>query len=138
MQGPDWNSAVVFLTWDDFGGFYDHVPPLSVGPYMLGPRVPLVIISPYARKGYISHSQYEFSSFLKFAEERFGLPTLTEQGAKANDTLDSFDFNQEPLPPLFRQTRGCPKFPIFSWRATLFWDRVKRHWQKPKSRYSPN
>jgi phospholipase C len=130
MEGPDWNSTVIFLTWDDFGGFYDHVPPPSVGPYMLGPRVPLVIISPYARKGYISHTQYDFSSFLKFAEKRFSLPTLNEQDARANDMLDSFDFNQEPLPPLFLQTRRCPKFPVLSWRASIYWNRVKHHFQK--------
>jgi phospholipase C len=63
MRGPDWYSTVIFLTWDDFGGFYDHVPPPQIDQFGLGPRVPLLIISPYARRGYVSHTIYEFSSF---------------------------------------------------------------------------
>jgi len=137
MQGPDWNSTVVFLTWDDFGGFYDHVPPPVIGPYSLGPRVPLLIISPYARKGYVSHTQYEFSSFLKFAEERFGLPALTDRDAKAADMLDSFDFNQEPLPTLVLHERSCPTAPRFTWSVTTFWDRMKNR-LKQDTHYSPH
>lgn len=108
MQGPDWNSTAVFLTWDDFGGFYDHVPPPSVDAFGFGPRVPLLIISPFAKKGYISHTTYEFSSFLKFTELRYGLPTLTNRDAQANDMTDSFDFTQQPLPPMILQPRQCP------------------------------
>jgi phospholipase C len=108
MKGPDWNSTAVFLTWDDYGGFYDHVPPPGVDAFGLGPRVPLIIISPYARPGYISHKQYEFSSVLKFIEERFGLPPLTARDADANDITDSFNFNQAPLAPLVLQPRNCP------------------------------
>ena len=107
MQGPDWNSTAVFLTWDDMGGFYDHVPPPELDQYGLGPRVPLLIISPYARSGYISHTQYELSSFLKLVEERFGLAPLTMRDANANDMLDSFDFTQQPLSPLILNTRSC-------------------------------
>ncbi|HZP64080.1 MAG TPA: alkaline phosphatase family protein [Terriglobales bacterium] len=107
MQGPDWNSTVVFITWDEFGGFYDHVPPPQTDYYGLGPRVPLLIISPYARPGYISHTQYEFASFLKLVEERFNLAPLTLRDQTANDTLDSFDFAQQPLAPLVLQTRNC-------------------------------
>ena len=108
MQGPDWNTTAVFLTWDDFGGFYDHVPPPQFDEYGLGPRVPLIIISPYAQPGYISHKQYEFSSVLKFIEGRFNLTPLTERDANANDTTDSFNFNQTPLPPLVLNQRACP------------------------------
>ena len=109
MQGPDWNSTAIFITWDDYGGFYDHVAPPGLDQFGLGPRVPLLIISPYPTKpGYISHTQYEFSSVLKFIEERWGLPPLTERDAQANDTLDSFDFSQAPLPPLILQQRTCP------------------------------
>jgi len=85
MNGPDWNSTAVFIVWDDFGGFYDHVPPPVTDKFGLGPRVPLLIISPYAISGTISHTQYEFSSILKFIEERFGLPPLTTRDANAND-----------------------------------------------------
>jgi len=119
MQGPDWSSTAIFLVWDDFGGFYDHVAPPVSDQYGLGPRVPVLIISPYAMPGYISHTTYEFSSILKFIEERYGLPPLTSRDANANDMLDSFNFNQSPLPPLVLQTRHCPpasttslKFPM--------------------------
>jgi phospholipase C len=108
MQGPDWNSTAVFLTWDDFGGFYDHVPPPMVDNFGFGPRVPLIIISPFARSGFISQTVYEFASLLKFAEQRFGLDPLTDRDALANDMLDSFDFSQAPLPPLVLSERGCP------------------------------
>ena len=108
MQGPDWSTTAVFLTWDDYGGFYDHVPPPGLDAFGLGPRVPLLIISPYAKPGYISHTQYEFSSVLKFIEERFSLLPLTTRDANANDTIDSFDFTQTPLAPLILQPRSCP------------------------------
>jgi len=107
MSGPDWNTTAIFLTWDDFGGFYDHVPPPTLDEYGLGPRVPMIIISPYALQGYISHTQYEFSSVLKFIEERFNLPALTNRDAVANDMLDSFDFSQSPRPPLMLTPRTC-------------------------------
>jgi len=110
MQGPltQWNSTAIFLTWDDFGGFYDHVAPPSVDQYGLGPRVPLLIISPYAIPGHISSTQYEFSSVLKFIEDVFSLPPLTARDANANDTSDSFNFSQTPIPPLVLNTRQCP------------------------------
>ena len=108
MNSPEWDSTVVYLTWDDFGGFYDHVPPPTEDFFGLGGRVPFLIISPYAVSGYISPTQYEFSSVLKFIEERFGLPPLTDRDAEANDTTDSFNFSQTPLNPLVLQTRNCP------------------------------
>lgn len=108
MNNPAlWNSTAVFIVWDDFGGMYDHVVPPGVDTYGLGPRVPLLVISPYARKGYISTTQYEFSSVLKFIEERFGLPALGTRDANANDITDSFNFNQKPLAPLTLSTRTC-------------------------------
>ena len=108
MQGPEWNSTVVFLTWDDFGGFYDHVAPPSVDNFGFGPRVPLLIISPWAKPGYVTHTTLEFSSVLKFVEQRFDLDPLTARDSQSNDLFDSFDFNQEPLPPLILSTRQCP------------------------------
>jgi phospholipase C len=108
MNGPDWSSSAVFLTYDDFGGFYDHVAPPPVDIYGLGPRVPLLIISPYARTGIVSHTQYELSSVIKFAEEVFGLPSLGQRDVAANDTTDSFDFTQSPRPPYLLKTRICP------------------------------
>ena len=108
MNGPDWDTTAIFITWDDFGGLYDHVAPPVVDNWGLGPRVPFLIVSPYAISGYISHTQYEFSSVLKFIEERFGLAALTARDANANDTTDSFNFSQTPLSPLILQTRTCP------------------------------
>lgn len=108
MQGPDWNSTVVFVTWDDFGGFYDHVAPPQVDQFGLGPRVPLLIISPYAKPGYVSHTVYDHTSVLKFIETRYGLQALTSRDAAANSMLDSFDFAQAPQSPLLLQPHTCP------------------------------
>src|SRR5262249_43793127 len=108
MQGPDWKSTVVFLTWDDFGGFYDHVPPPVVDNFGFGPRVPFLIISPWAKPGYITHTTLEFSSVLKFIEERFDLDPLTERDQDANDLIDSFDLDGRGLPPLILNQRQCP------------------------------
>jgi phospholipase C len=108
MQGPEWDSTVVFLTWDDFGGFYDHVAPPVVDNFGFGPRVPLLIISPWVKRGHITHSTLEFSSVLKFIEERFDLDPLTERDEDANDLIDSFDFDHRPLEPLILSTRQCP------------------------------
>lgn len=125
MQGPDWNSTAIFLTWDDFGGLYDHVPPPTLDQYGLGPRVPLLIISPFAKRGYISHTQYEFSSVLKFIENRFGLSSLTARDTQANDTTDSFDFSQQPLAPLILQTHACPATPSDAKQAQRTFNKMK-------------
>jgi phospholipase C len=132
MSGPDWNSTAVFLTWDDFGGFYDHVAPPVVDEYGFGPRVPLIIISPYARKGYISHTVYEFSSFLTFVQHDFGLAPLTARDAKANDMTDSFDFNQTPLPAMFLEERRCPMASTLWWRVSTYWSRMRARRQRGK------
>jgi len=108
MQGPDWNTTAIFLTWDDFGGFYDHAVPANPDYWGFGPRVPMIIISPYALAGKIVHTQYEFSSVLRFIEKRFGLSTLTLRDLDASDMTDSFNFTQNPLPALILSTRTCP------------------------------
>jgi len=107
MQGPEWDSTVVFLTWDDFGGFYDHVPPPVVDNFGFGPRVPMLIISPWVKAGLITHTTLEFSSVLKFIEERFRLDPLTQRDLDANEIFDVFDFDQYPLSPLILDTRDC-------------------------------
>ena len=108
MQGPQWGSTAIFITWDDFGGFYDHVPPPQVDNFGFGPRVPLLIVSPYAKPGNISHTVYEFSSLLTFVETRWNLGALTNRDYNANNLFDSFDFAQDPLAPLVLQERVCP------------------------------
>jgi phospholipase C len=108
MQSPDWNSTAVFITWDDFGGFYDHVAPPQIDQFGLGPRVPLLIVSPYAKSGYVSHTVSDHTSFLKFVETRYHLQPLTARDAQASAMLDSFDFNQSPQPPFLLTPRTCP------------------------------
>ena len=89
-----WKNTAIFITWDDWGGWYDHVRPPSVDAMGLGFRVPLLVVSPYARRGYVSHVTHEFGSTLKFVEERFGLGSLGQRDAISDDLGDCFDFNQ--------------------------------------------
>jgi phospholipase C len=99
MNSSYWNSTAIILTWDDYGGFYDHVPPPQIDKYGLGFRMPTLIISPYAKPGYIDHTQYQFESTLKFIEWRFNLPALTDRDKHASNLLNAFDFNQKQNPP---------------------------------------
>jgi phospholipase C len=91
-----WNSTTIFITWDDWGGWYDHVKPERLDAMGLGYRVPLVVISPYARLGYVSHVEHEFGSIMKFTEKTFNLPSLGNIDARADDLSDCFDFSQPP------------------------------------------
>jgi phospholipase C len=100
MQSQYWESSAIVITWDDYGGFYDHVPPPQVDAYGEGFRVPTLVISPWAKHGYIDHTQYEFASLLRLAEDNFNLPTLGTRDVSANDMMNSFDFNQQPQPTL--------------------------------------
>jgi phospholipase C len=95
-QSPFWDSTVILISWDDWGGWYDHVPPPTVDNMGLGFRVPLIVVSPYAKHGYVSHKQHEFGSFLHFIEEVFGLPNLGTRDTKSDDLSDCFDFSQSP------------------------------------------
>ena len=92
-----WQNTAIFVTWDDWGGWYDHVAPPMYNSYELGFRVPLIVISPYARPGYVSHVQHEFGSILHFSEETFGLVPLGYTDTRADDLADCFNFNQAPL-----------------------------------------
>jgi phospholipase C len=112
MQGPDWSTTAVFITWDDFGGFYDPVAPQNPDYYGYGPRVPMLIISPYSNPGAVVHTPYEFSSVLKFVETRYNLSSLMLRDADAADMTDAFNFTQTPLPALILTDRTCPKGPI--------------------------
>jgi phospholipase C len=89
-----WQNTAIFITWDDWGGFYDHVTPTIYNSYELGFRVPLVVVSPYAKPGYVSHVQHEFGSILHFVEENFNLPSLGTTDARADDLADCFNFDQ--------------------------------------------
>jgi phospholipase C len=91
-----WNSTAIFVFWDEGGGWYDHVPPPHLNYDGLGMRVPLLVISAYAKNNYVSHVQYEHGSILKFIEERFGLPAMSASDMRANSPGDCFDFSQSP------------------------------------------
>ncbi len=97
-SSPYWNSTAIFISWDDWGGWYDHVPPPMVDNMGLGFRVPLIVVSPYAKNGYVSHTTHEFSCFLKYTEEVFNLPSLGTRDAAADDFADCFNYAQTPQP----------------------------------------
>jgi len=100
-----WENTAIIVTWDDWGGWYDHVPPFKVvddgkswgSGYVYGFRVPLIVISPYARAGYISHVNHDFGSILHLIEETFNLPSLGYADSYADDLSDCFNFQQRPL-----------------------------------------
>ena len=119
MRSPDWASSALFLTYDEHGGFYDHVPPPPAPvpdaiPPMLQPgdtaaafdhygvRVPAVVVSPYAKPHFVSHVVHDHTSILRFIETRFGLPALTNRDAQADPMLEFFDFGHRPFaaPPV--------------------------------------
>jgi phospholipase C len=115
MQGSDWSSSAIFLSWDDWGGFYDHVPPPQVDSNGYGLRVPGIVISPYARQGYIDHQTLSHDAYVKFIEDDFlngqrldpttdgrpdPRPTVRENVATLGDLGNDFDFDQPPRPPL--------------------------------------
>jgi phospholipase C len=119
-KSPNWTSSALFLTYDEHGGFYDHVappaavPPDGIPPMLqpgdtvagfdrLGIRVPVVVISPFAKSHFVSHVVHDHTSILKFIEQRFGLPNLTARDAAADPMLEFFDFKHPPFvtPPHF-------------------------------------
>jgi phospholipase C len=91
-----WKSTAIVIVWDDWGGWYDNAPPKQLDYLGLAIRVPCIIISPYARKGYVSHTRYEFGSILKFVEQTFKLQSLHTTDARSNSLIDAFDFTQKP------------------------------------------
>src|SRR5258706_3370260 len=115
MQSPEWDSTVIFLSWDDWGGFYDHVVPPTVDQNGYGLRVPGLVISPYAKKGFIDHQILSHDAYLKFIEDIFlggsrivpktngrpdSRPTVREDAPQLGDLLKDMDFTQPLLPPL--------------------------------------
>jgi phospholipase C len=114
MRSPDWKSTAIFLTWDDWGGFYDHVPPPRVDVNGYGIRVPGIVISPYARRGFIDHQTLSHDAYVKFIEDDFiggqridpandgrpdRRPTVREDVSILGDLRKDFDFRQPPRPP---------------------------------------
>jgi phospholipase C len=120
MRGPDWKSTAIFLAWDDWGGFYDHVSPPTVDGNGYGLRVPGLVISPYARKGYVDHETLSFDAYLKFIEDDFlggrridpatdgrldSRPDVREDMPQLGDLRNDFDFSQSPRQPLMLPPR---------------------------------
>ena len=109
-QSQFWDSTAIFVFWDEWGGWYDHVAPPYVDYDGLGFRVPMLIISPYAKKNYVSHVQYEHGSMLRFAEDEFGLGQMSAADTRANSpAADAFDFTQRPR--RFK-TFSAPRVPL--------------------------
>ena len=115
MRSPAWSSTAIFITWDDWGGFFDHVAPPALDANGYGLRVPALVISPYARRGYVDHTTYSFDAYLKFIEDDFlggqrldpqtdgrpdPRPDVRESLPQLGDLSDDFDFSQSPRPPL--------------------------------------
>jgi phospholipase C len=115
MNGPNWKDCAIFLAWDDWGGFYDHVVPVKVDQNGYGLRVPSLVISPYARRGFIDHQTLSFDAFAKFIEDDFldgqrldpktdgrpdPRPTVREDASQLGDLRRGFDFDQNPRQPL--------------------------------------
>lgn len=105
-----WDSTAIFISWDDWGGWYDHVQPPQVDDMGLGFRVPVLVVSPYARRGYVSHVTHEAGGFLRFTEETFALPSLGTRDALSDDFSDCFDLTQAPAAFVPLQTRHTASF----------------------------
>jgi phospholipase C len=120
MRGPDWGSTAIFLTWDEAGGFYDHVVPPQMDGVSYGLRVPGLLISPYARQGFIDHQTLSFDAYLRFIEDRFlgserldpttdgrpdRRPVVRETVPGLGDLRAEFDFSKPPHPPVILPTR---------------------------------
>ncbi|HLL80080.1 MAG TPA: alkaline phosphatase family protein [Ktedonobacteraceae bacterium] len=123
MKGPDWKSTAIFLAWDDWGGFYDHVVPPTVDENGYGLRVPGLVISPYAKQGYIDHQTLSFDAYLKFIEDDFlnsqrldpktdgrpdPRPTVRENVSILGNLLSDFDFSQTPRQPVILPINPAP------------------------------
>jgi phospholipase C len=127
MKSPDWPSTAIFLSWDDWGGFYDHVIPPAVDGNGYGLRVPGLVISPYARKGYIDHQTLSTDAYLKFIEDDFlggarlnpktdgrpdPRPDVREDLPVLGNLIYEFDFSQRPRPPLLLPTNPPTDSPV--------------------------
>jgi phospholipase C len=154
MNSPDWSSTAIFLGWDDWGGFYDHVVPPVVDQNGYGLRVPAIVISPYAKAGYIDHQTLSFDAYVKFIEDDFlngqrldpntdgrpdPRPDVRENAAVLGNLVSDFDFTQTPRPPLILPvhptttlTSSAPFGAVLPWAAPGNGQAVV-HWSRPHS-----
>jgi phospholipase C len=116
MNGPEWDSTVLFVTWDDCGCFYDQVPPPhEPDGQQEGPRLPMVIISPYAKHGYTDTTATTYAGVLAYVEQTFGLAPLGVNDAQAYPFINSFNYSQKPLKPVRMVTRPIPRGDHIIW-----------------------
>ena len=99
MRGPLWQDTAIFITWDEWGGLYDHVLPPQLDGVSLGFRVPMLVISPYAKRGYVDDALTEFSAPLRFVADNWDLPYLTDRIRGSHNFAHVFDFDSKPRPP---------------------------------------
>jgi phospholipase C len=120
MQSDAWESSAFLWTYDDWGGWYDHVPPPIVDDWGYGFRAPALLVSPYAKRGHVDSTELDFTSGLKFIEDNWDLQPLAERDAEANNFLSAFDFSQPPREPrIVPSTRDEPEMRI-PWRPGLY------------------
>lgn len=100
MRSPQWSQSAFMWSYDDWGGWYDHVPPPRVDEYGYGFRVPALLVSPYAKRGHVDSTELDFTSPLKFIEENWGVEPLATRDARAKNLLSAFDFSSPPRPPV--------------------------------------
>ncbi len=112
IASPVWPTSVLFLTWDESGGFYDHMPPPQVDQWGYGFRVPMIVVSPFAKRDFIDHDIMDHTSILKFIARNWNLPPLTPREANATDMMSAFAFpplgRRSVTPPLLRDVSGIP------------------------------
>jgi phospholipase C len=112
MASSAWDSSAFMWTYDDWGGWYDHVKPPKVDKYGYGFRAPALLVSPYAKKGEVNHTTIDFTSQLKFIQNNWGVEPLAKRDAAANDISSAFDFAGQPRPPIvLAEERNVPKPP---------------------------
>jgi len=116
MNGPEWSSTAVFITWDDCGCFYDHVNPLQYDAGY-GVRLPMIIVSPYAKSGFTDSNAADITSISAFIEHAFGVPPTSAKDAAAYDYRHSFDYSQTPLAPVRMTSRQLPRREILWLKA---------------------
>ncbi len=120
MRSPEWEHTAIFLTWDEWGGFYDPVLPPEVDPVGLGIRVPLLTISPYTRRGVIDDELGEFSTPLRFIADNWGLDYLTPRIANTHNFEHVFDFSKKPRPPVLGKKRAPAYGTPFTWPGDTY------------------
>jgi phospholipase C len=121
MRSPNWKDSAFLWSYDDWGGWYDHVEPPQVDKHGYGFRVPSLLVSAYAKKGYVDSTTLDFTSALKFITHNWGLKSLASRDRKANNFLDAFDFSAPPRDPVFLGLERNPVPPKRIDSVPVYW-----------------